>query len=495
MEDRSITPGLKRRQSVAKLVTGIRGFDAMTKGGLPRGRCLLVAGGSGTGKTVMAGEFLLRGVLDHDQNGVFVTFEEHPDDIQRNLRGFGWDFDALVAKERVAFVDMSPTPGLTEVIANGDYDLAPIVARIRHAVEKVDAARVVIDSMGILFATFGDASKVRSTIQAVLDALKALDVTAMMTVETIGPDDRTPWAVEDFVSDAIVRLRLEQGEQRARRFMSIDKMRGADFHSGRVEYRIDRDGLAVFPRLDERRKAPRNRLDDRVATGVASLDELLGGGIPRGHSVLCSGNSGTGKTVLGCQFLEHGAAQGEKGLLVTLEEPLNQVLQCAKGFGWDLAGRRKRGELDCLVDSIIDLSPEQMLYQIVETVQQSGARRVVFDSLSAMRSESLDREDVRQFIAQLAQHLKGEGVTSLFTYLASDAFGSGTAQLLGRIDVNEMRLASLVDGIVLLRYTERDQQVRKVLNVLKMRGAAHARQIFNYEINGSGIEVGTRFAL
>lgn len=495
MTEQTATPGLTRRQSVAKQATGIHGFDVMTKGGIPRGRCLLVAGSSGTGKTVLAGEFLLRGVLEHDQAGVFVTFEERPDDIQRNLRGFGWDFDTLTAEGRIAFVDMSPAPGQVQAIANDGYDLAPIVARIRHAIEKIGAARVAIDSMGTLFDTFGDAGKVRGAIHAVLETLKELDVTAVMTVETLGPDGRLRWGVEDFVSDAIVRLSIEQGEQRARRFIRIGKMRGADFHSGRVEYHIGRDGICVFPRLDEQRKAPRNRLDDRVATGVASLDELLGGGVPRGHSVLLSGNSGTGKSVLGCQFLEHGAAAGEKGLLVTLEEPLNQVVQWAKQFGWDLQSRRKQGEIEFLVDDIIDLSPEQMLYRVLETVQRSGTRRVVFDSLSAMRSESLDREDVRQFVVQLAQHLKGEGVTSMFTYLASDAFGSGTAQLLGRVDVNEMRLASLVDGIVLLRYTERDQSVRKVLNILKMRGAAHARQIFNYEINGAGIEVGTRFAL
>jgi circadian clock protein KaiC len=137
---------------VEKIPTGIRGFDEVLEGGVPKGRTLLITGSTGTGKTVFTNEFLYRGIIDHNENGVYVTFEEHPSDIIKNVRNFGWDFDILIREKKFVFVDVSPDNIPTK--ETGDYDLSVLIERIKHAIKKVNAKRVAIDALSMLFSKF-----------------------------------------------------------------------------------------------------------------------------------------------------------------------------------------------------------------------------------------------------------------------------------------------------------------------------------------------------
>lgn len=192
---------------IEKLETGIPGFDLISNGGLPKGRTTLVSGTAGSAKTVFAAQFLAEGIRKADEYGVFVTFEESPDDIRRNMASFGWDIQAWEAEGKWAFVDASPQPG-EETVVIGDYDLGALLTRVEYAVQKAGARRVSMDSLGAIFTQFPDSTTIRSELFRIASALKQMGVTAVMTAErTDEYGDIVRYGVEEFVADDVVVLR------------------------------------------------------------------------------------------------------------------------------------------------------------------------------------------------------------------------------------------------------------------------------------------------
>jgi circadian clock protein KaiC len=219
-------------QEIDKLPTGIPGFDQISNGGLPKNRTTLVAGTAGSGKTVLALQFLLAGVRDFDQSGVFVTFEENPDDLMQNVRSFGWDLEGLVKQKKIAVVDASPDPG-EEIIQTGAFDLSALLARIENAVRKVDAKRVILDAVGALFPQFTDANVVRRELQRIASALRRLDVTTLITLERLDEEGSIGrFGVEEFVADNVLILRNRLEQEKRRRTIEILKFRGAVHQKG-----------------------------------------------------------------------------------------------------------------------------------------------------------------------------------------------------------------------------------------------------------------------
>ena len=480
-------------QGVQKLATGINGLDAILEGGIPEARVITVVGSAGAGKTVLLNEFLYRGITKYDQNGVFVSFEEIPEDIIRNVAGFAWDYRALIREGKLSFVDLSPQLESTVEVSE-DYDLSPIILRIRRAVEKVNAKRVVIDSLASLFTRLENEREIRSFIYRLCRNLKDMGVSTLISSEF--PDlsgDRMGSNVQEYVSDGVIQLRLLPGEQKLMRTILVSKMRGVAYRSGYVQFEIGPEGLEVFPKIAVKKNTAQTDFSARRKTGILGLDEALDGGIPQGHIVLMSGNTGSGKTLSCLQFIETGLRRGEKAVYVALEEPLTQILKTALEHGWDLEAREKKGVLRFVTGVLIDLQPDRILSDIVRAVEEMDAKRVVIDSISSIMSASMNSESVRQFLLQLANYLKSKGITAMLSYLMAANFGAVKGQLLSGLETNSMRLSSVVDGIVLMQYVQRQQRVEKLLTVLKMRGGNHSRDIFKYEIERGGLVLGSKF--
>ncbi len=169
---------------VPKIPTEVEGLDLVTNGGIPKGRATLVAGSSGSAKTILALQFLVNGIREHDEGGVFVTFEETPEDIARNVNSFGWDLLAFQEQGKLALVDVSPEPG-DVVVESGDYDFSGLMARVEAAVKKVNAQRVCVDSISALFSQFADAAMVRRELFRLTAGLKKMGVTALITAERV----------------------------------------------------------------------------------------------------------------------------------------------------------------------------------------------------------------------------------------------------------------------------------------------------------------------
>jgi circadian clock protein KaiC len=217
---------------VVKLPTGIPSFDLIARGGLPRNRTTLISGTAGSGKTVFAMHFLAAGIIESGESGVFVTFEESPEDIRRNMQGFGWDLAEWERAGRFAFVDASPDPE-TVVIESGMFDLAALLARVENAVRKVGAKRVSVDSLGAIFTQFLDQSIVRRELFRIATALKGMGVTALLTSERT--DDYGPIArfgVEEFIADNVMVLRNVLDAESRRRTIEILKFRGTRHQKG-----------------------------------------------------------------------------------------------------------------------------------------------------------------------------------------------------------------------------------------------------------------------
>lgn len=232
---------------VEKLQTRIPGFDHISAGGLPSGRTTLLTGSAGSGKTVFAAQFLAEGILA-GQHGVFITFEESPEALRRNMRGFGWEIEGWEAQKKWAFVDASPKP-FENIVEVGDYDLQGLLLRIRRAIEFVGAQRVCMDSIGAIFNQLTDSGIVRRELFNIVSTLNSLGVTTTMTAErTQEYGDVARYGVEQFVADNVMVLRNPLEEEKRRRTIEILKFRGTSHLKGEFPFTIlPNEGVVVIP--------------------------------------------------------------------------------------------------------------------------------------------------------------------------------------------------------------------------------------------------------
>jgi circadian clock protein KaiC len=462
-------------RGIEKLRTEIEGFDLIAEGGLPKGRATLLSGTSGSAKTVIAAQFLAAGILKANEPGVFVTFEEPPDDIRRNMSGFGWDIPIWEAAGKWAFVDGSPDPGTTQVEA-GHYDLGALLVRIDHAVNKIGARRVVLDSLGGIFAQLDHAATIRAELFRIARALRKAGVTAVITAERTedhGPISR--FGVEEFVSDNVVVLRNTLEDEVRRRTLEILKFRGTGHQKGEWPFTIvPGEGVVVIPlsALELKQKSS----DARISSGNTAVDAMCGGGFFRDSIILVSGPTGTGKTLITTEFLK----AGRRSLLFAFEESREQLFRNATGWGVDFAAMEKDGRLKVVCTYPEAASLEDHLISMKRTIDEFKPDRVAVDSFSALERVA-PVKSFREFVIGLVSFVKHKEVPGLFT--------ATTSSLLGGTSITETHISTTTDSIILLRYVEMHGQMRRGITVLKMRGSAHDKDIREYVIDGTGLHV------
>ncbi|MBV8063869.1 MAG: circadian clock protein KaiC, partial [Nevskia sp.] len=330
-------------QAMQKLQTGIPGLDLVARGGLPQGRTTLVAGTAGSAKTVFAAQFLAAGILQFEEAGVFVTFEEYPEDIRKNMAGFGWDIPRWEQEGRWAFVDASARPEDEHVVA-GAYDLDALMARVDAAIRRVGARRVSLDSVSAILTRF-EPDLIRGELFRIGAALKAAGVTVVMTAErTEDYGAIARFGVEEFVADNVIILRNVLEDEKRRRTLEILKFRGTDHQKGEYPFTIQPDeGLILIPLSAMELKQSSSSV--RITSGSAELDRMCGGGFFRDSIILVSGATGTGKTLTVTEFLAGGVAAGERCLLFAFEESRDQLFRNAIGWGVNFEKMESEGKL------------------------------------------------------------------------------------------------------------------------------------------------------
>jgi circadian clock protein KaiC len=475
--------GVKELNSkeIVKIKTGINGFDEISHGGIPRGRTTLVSGTSGSGKTLFSMQFLYNGISNYNEPGVFVTFEETPSDIVRNVKSFNWDIGSLVKQKKFIFVDASPSEA--DKIEAGKYDLSAFLARIKFAIKQVGAKRVAIDSLSALFSRYDDPNLIRGELYKIAAELKRIGVTTIITGER--PEEKglvARFGIEEFVSDNVILLHnFIDGERRLRK-IEILKFRGTAHDTDEAAMVVNKEGIVIYPRPHP--KMARKSSDKKINTGVQGLDEMSFGGFYGGSTTLISGASGTGKTLLGMQFVLEGAKNGEKGLVLAFEESPEQLLRNAESFGWPWKKYINSGTIKLISIYPEDQSPEAYIKTIKEMVEKEKPKRFVLDSLSGLERVYKPNK-FREFVVGLNAFLKNYGVT---TYLTNT-----TKSLLEIKSITETALSTLTDNIIILKYLELGGEMRRIINLLKQRGSDHDKGLREFVIGKKGTEIGESF--
>lgn len=466
-----------------RVKTGIEAFDDLVMGGLPRGRTTIVGGTPGSGKTVFATQFLAHGITDLDEPGVFVTFEEAPSEIEVNMASFGWNVRRWSEENKLAFVDASPRD--RDEVVVGDFDLAGLLARIMYAVSRVQAKRIVLDSLTQLFDHFiADQGVLRRELLRIAAALKARGLTVLMTAERNSEyGEISRHRIEEFVADNVVILRNALDRERRRRTIEVLKMRGSRHVEGEVPITlVGSRGIVAVPlsslRLEQQSSSK------RVTSGNDELDRMCAGGFFRDSVTLVSGATGTGKTLLVTHFLAGGVAAGERALLIGFEESRGQLFRNARSWGVDFESMEAKGLLKviCLYPEAQSL-PDHLL-TIRSLVEEFKPDRLAIDSLSALERIAPET-GFREFLIGLTSFIKKREIAGLCT--------ATNTSLIGGQSASEQHISTLTDSIILLRYIQQEEFMHRGLIVLKMRGSEHDKQIRRFTIDGAGMHLGPPF--
>lgn len=460
---------------MAKAATGIPGLDEITGGGLPRGRPTLVCGAAGSGKTLLAIEFLVRGATEFGESGVLMSFEESIEDLTADVASLGFDLAGLVAQRKIIIDDVRVSRH--EIEETGEYDLEGLFIRLNHAVKSVGAKRVVLDTIESLFAGFSNAAILRMELVRLLRWLKDRGLTAVITGER-GEGTLTRHGLEEYVSDAVILLDHRVDDQVSTRRLRIVKYRGSSHGTNEYPFLIGQRGLSVLPitSLGLQHEASL----DRVSSGLGSLDAMLGGkGFYRGSSILLSGAAGTGKSSLAAHFADGACRRGERCLYFLFEESPSQFMRNMRSIGIDLDVWVKQGLLHFHATRPAFFGLEQHLVAMHRQIEDVQPATVVVDPVNELMAVGTVGA-VKATLLRLVDYLKTSHVTALFSSLTSgDAHEQTT----------DTGISSLMDTWILLRTVEEKGHRNRGLYVLKSRGMAHSNELTPYTITDRGIQL------
>jgi len=460
--------------ALEKCPTGIAGFDEISFGGLPRGRPTLVAGHAGSGKTLLALEFVLLGIEKYQENGVFVSFEEASKDLSVNIASLGFDL-SLHQQDNHLRVLHIPINSL-EFIEAGEFDLDGIFMRLGAAIDAVGARRISLDAVENLFSAFTDMRILRAEFRRLINWLKEKGITAIVTTER-GTTSITRHGLEEYIADCVVTLDNRVDDQIATRRLRIVKYRGSAHNSDECPFILNQRGFSVMPVTSA-------GLDyavstERASTGISTLDAMMTGGIFRGSSVLVTGTAGTGKSSIAAQMVDAACRRGERCLYVALEESPAQIERNMTSIGFNLAQWRHAGLLRFLAARPTSSGLESHLATIASLVEEFNPQLVVIDPVTALNT-STDDERVKLMLIRAVDLFKSRGITSLFIALtAGDMVAESTA----------VGISSLMDIWFLLRNLELAGERTRGLYICKARGMSHSNQIREFLLTDAGIKM------
>ncbi len=400
--------------TLSKAPSGITGLDEITGGGLPRGRASLICGGAGSGKTLFALTHLVEGALKYGEPGAFICFEETEEELAANVASLGFDLKQLIASNKLA-VDYVHVER-SEIEETGEYDLDGLFVRIDYAIKSVGAKRVALDTIEALFSGLSNTGVLRAELRRLFRWLKDQGVTSVITAER-GDGVLTRHGLEEYVSDCVIVLDHRVADQVATRRLRVVKYRGASHGTNEYPFLIDAGGIGVLPVTSV--ELAHDVSNERVSTGVAGLDAMLGGeGFWRGSSVLVSGMAGTGKTTLAAAFVDAACRRGERAIYFAFEESPHQIVRNMRSVGVDLQPWIDAGLLRFSASRPTLWGLEMHLARMHKEVETFAPQVVAIDpiyNLSAVGSAT----EVRMMLLRLIDYLKSKTVTALLT--AADA--------------------------------------------------------------------------
>jgi len=456
----------KSLPSLAKCPTGIQGFDEITGGGLPKGRPTLVCGGAGSGKTLLGMEFLVRGAMEYDEPGVFVSFEETETDLTANVASLGWDLTQLSKQKKlmIEYIYLERS----EIEETGEYNLEGLFIRLQNAIDAIGAKRIVLDTMEALFGGFTSDLIMRAEIRRLFRWLKEKGLTAIITGEP-GEETMTRHGLEEYVSDCVIALDHKISKQVSTRRIRIVKYRGSSHETNEYPFLIDERGFSILPittiGLDYQVTT------ERISAGIERLDSMLGGkGYYRGTSILVSGTAGTGKSSIAASFADAACRRGERALYFSFEEAPQQIIRNMRSVGIMLEPWVKKDLLKFKTVRSTTYGLEMHLAELHREVNDFKPRVVIMDPISNL-SFTTTQEEIKGMLSRAIDFLKMQKITALFT------------------DLTHGGVSSFMDTWILLKNIDSQGERNRGLYVLKSRGMAHSNQVREFVITDKGIDL------
>lgn len=459
--------------ALPKAPSGISGLDEVLEGGLPRGRPTLVCGSAGCGKTLLAMEFLVRGALEYGEPGLMVTFEENEQDLIQNTASLGFDLPGLIER-KLLLLDYVHV-AREEIEETGDYDLQGLFIRLGSAIDAIGARRVVLDTLETLFAGLSNPAILRAELVRLFRWLKERGVTAIVTAER-GVTTLTRHGLEEYISDCVIVLDHRVVHQLSTRRLRVLKYRGSLHGTNEYPFLIHDKGISVLPITSL--GLQHSVSSERVSSGLAELDAMLGGGgYYRGSTVLLSGTAGSGKSSLAASFCAAAGQRGERSLLFAFEESPAQIIRNMASIGLDLQSLVSRDLVKIHSSRPTLQGLEWHLASTLRLIEEFQPTCVIYDPISCFVA---DTEEAQAMLIRLVDYLKVRGITGLLTSLTRGG---------GSLERTEVNISSLVDTWILLRDIELSGERNRGLYILKSRGMNHSNQIRELLMGDQGLQL------
>ncbi len=451
-----------------RISSGAHRLDDVLSGGLPANAINLVIGPPGSGKTILAEQYLFHNATE-ERPGLFLSTVSEPfDKVLRYGESLTF-FDPDAIGSRVFYDDLGAA-----LVNRG---IEGLVDQIDGLLKEYRPGLIVIDSFKAIGAFAGDEGQYRRFLHDVAGRLTAVAANTFW----IGEYQRraATEAAEFAVADAIVAMDTKRSAERETRVLQVLKLRGSGFLSGEHAYRVTASGISVFPRLaDVQDPAAYTFRTGRDSTGIAALDEALGDGYWEGSSTLVAGPTGVGKTLMGLHYAFSAARDGRPAILATFQENATQLGRIASGFGWSFDDPC----ISVLSRSPVDLYIDEWVYDLLERIEETGATRVVVDSLGDLLIASPDQVRFRELLHSLLQRCARQGVSLMFTLEVAELFDATR--------ISDVGVSHLSDNVVVLQYHRTGSEVRRTLTVLKTRGSGHTPDVREYHIGRDGLTLG-----
>ena len=458
--------------------TGIEGLDDVLGGGLTPNRLYVLEGAPGAGKTTVALQFLMEGAKRGEQV-LYVTLSETAAELEGVARSHGWDLSGIHIREMLPSPDSLQPDEQYTMFHPSEIELSETTQRILEDVQALSPRRIVFDSLSELRLLSGGSLRYRRQILALKQFFSGRQCTVLLL-----DDMATTHRDQQVQSIAHAVLRLEQTHSdygAVRRRLVVVKFRGKDFRGGYHDYRIVRGGLQVFPRLVAAEHFNPVK-QDKLPSGIESLDRLMGGGLERGTSTLFVGAPGTGKSTVAVQFAIAAAERGETSAVFLFDESINTLRTRCASMGMDIERWIGAGRVHLRQVDPGEMSPGELVHLIRQAVEGDHASVVVIDSLNGYLNAM---PDDRFLIFQLHELLTYLGQAGVATLLVGAHHGMIGTNMQAPVDASY-----LADAIVMLRYFEAEGEVRQAISVMKKRGGAHERSIRAFTMDDTGLHVG-----
>ncbi|HTH32383.1 MAG TPA: circadian clock protein KaiC [Lacibacter sp.] len=459
-----------------KTPTGINGLDEITNGGLPKGRPTLMCGSPGCGKTIFGVEFLVNGITQFNEPGVFMSFEETAKDLILNMGSLGFDLDKLIEQKKLRIDHVRVER--SEIEETGEYDLEGLFIRLNHAIDSIGAKRVVLDTLETLFGGIDNTAILRSEIRRLFHWLKEKGVTVIITGER-GDNTLTRQGLEEYVSDCVILLDFRVINQLATRRLRIVKYRGSTHGTNEYPFLIDETGVSVIPitslKLDHKVST------NIISTGVSQLDELFArGGIFKGSSLLLTGSAGTAKTILASSFALESCKRGDRTLYFSFEESQEQLIRNMSSVGINLRPYIKSKMLFVHSSRPSLTGLERHLLVLHNLIDEFQPRTVIIDPISSLLTVGSISE-VKDILIRVIDILKTRQINAFFCSLTQ-------ANKISE-DITVDAVSSLADIWIDTSFDALNSKegVRN-LRIIKNRGMGHEMETQQFRVTGKGLK-------